>query len=205
MAPKKKESTQDKQQSVSSKKQTRKIDPVIVEVDKNNTEIKSIDDLIDKNQKIFIKHLVECNCVLPQYKDMEPTVFHKFIVFSEIKKDGSIKQTYIKCNNCDAIHKILEVAKTEIQKKESTNVVPTIEDIKTNIPVWLSTLLQQNDCPLPTWQEAQFIIENNLWNKFIILSREKDSSNQEKYITKYVLILGENLHRVRIDEGDDNE
>ena len=99
MAPKKKESTQDKQQSVSSKKQTRKIDPVKIEVDKNITEIKSIDDLVDKNQKIFIKHLVECNCVLPQYKDMDPTIFHKFIVFSEIKKDGSVKQSYIKCNS----------------------------------------------------------------------------------------------------------
>lgn len=205
MATKKKESTQDKPQSASTKKRIRKNEITAPVVDKKNNQLKSIDDLVDKNQKIFIKHLVECNCVLPQYKDINPTVFHKFIVFSEIKKDGTVKQSYIKCNNCEAIHRILEVSKTEIQRKESTNVVPTIEDIKTNLPSWLSTLLQQNDCSLPTWQEAQFIIENNLWNKYIILSREKDSTNQEKFITKYVLILGENLYRVRIDEGEDNE
>jgi len=205
MKTKKKESIQNKPQSVSVKKRIRKNESLDSVVTENNSQSKTIDDLVDKNQKIFFKHLVECNCVLPQYKDMTPTIFHKFIVFSEIKKDGTVKQSYIKCNNCEAIHKILEVGKTEIQKKESTNVVPTIEDIKTNIPSWLSTLLQQNDCSLPTWQEAQFIIENNLWNRYIVLSKEKDSTNQEKIITKYVLILGENLYRVRINEGEDDE
>ena len=37
--------------------------------------------------KEFIKHTIECNCVLPQYKNIVPIVFHKFIVFSIINED----------------------------------------------------------------------------------------------------------------------
>jgi len=163
-----------------------------------NSEEASLD-----SKKSFIKHILECNCILPQYKNYTPPIFHKFIVFSELKKDGTVRSSYINCNNCNVIHKITEAGKSEIQKKESSNTVPTITDIETNLPVWLSTFLKQNDCPLPTWQEAQFIIENELWGSFIVLSREVDKDNEEKSITKYVVIIGENLYKIKIDQEED--
>ena len=156
-----------------------------------------------KQQKAYIKHVVECNCILPQYRELSPLVFHKFIVFSELNRDGLVKTSYTPCNNCGVVHKILDAGKSEILKKENSNLVPTIQDIETNLPGWLSALLKQHDCSLPTWQEAQFIIENEQWGKVLVLSREPDQNNKEKHITKYVILIGENLYKVKIDQEED--
>ena len=77
-----------------------------------------------------IKHLITCNCILQQYQEVEPTVFHQFIVFSIINQDGSIKPCYAKCNNCNAIHKVIEVNVSERLKKEDSPLVPDVEEIK---------------------------------------------------------------------------
>lgn len=156
-----------------------------------------------KQIKAYIKHVVECNCILPQYRELSPLIFHKFIVFSELNRDGLVKTSYIPCNNCGVIHKILDAGKSEILKKENSNLVPTIADIETNLPGWLTALLKQHDCPLPTWQEAQFVIENEQWGKILVLSREPDQNNKEKHITKYVILIGDNLYKVKIDQEED--
>ena len=59
------------------------------------------------------KHLIECHCILPQYKKAPKPVFHKFIVFSEIDNDV-VEPTYVQCNNCGAVHKIYDFCKSEI-------------------------------------------------------------------------------------------
>jgi len=156
-----------------------------------------------KPQKAYIKHIIECNCILPQYKNISPPVFHKFIVFSELNKDGLVKPSLVSCNNCNVTHKILESGTSEIIKKEGSNLVPTISDIETNLPGWLVALLKQHDCPLPTWQEAQFVIENEQWGKILVLSREPDQGNAERYITKYIILIGENLYKIKIDQEED--
>lgn len=156
-----------------------------------------------KAQKAYIKHVIECNCILPQYKNISPPVFHKFIVFSELNRDGIVKPSLVSCNNCNVVHKILEGGTSEIIKKEGSNLVPTISDIETNLPGWLVALLKQHDCPLPTWQEAQFVIENEQWGKILVLSREQDQNDKEKYITKYVILIGENLYKIKIDQEED--
>ena len=158
---------------------------------------------IPKQQKVAIKHVLECNCILPQYKNVTPPVFHKFIAFSELNKDGLVKTSYVACNNCTVVHKILDAGKSEILKKENSNLVPTIGDIETNLPGWLTALLKQHDCLLPTWQEAQFVVENEQWGKALVLSREPDQNNKEKHITKYVILIGENLYKVKIDQEED--
>lgn len=182
--------------------------PKLNKIKKSSTKkventVSNILSSVTKQTKAYIKHVLECNCVLPQYKQVNPIIFHKFIVFSELNKDGLVKSSYIPCNNCNVIHKILEAGKSEILKKENSNIVPTIQDIETNLPSWLVTLLKQHDCLLSTWQEAQFIIENEQWGKFLVLSREPDENNKEKYITKYVILIGDNLYKIKIDHEED--
>lgn len=151
--------------------------------------------------KHYIKHLVECKCVLPQYKNVSPTVFHKFLVFSEIDTiDGSVISSYAQCNNCGVIHKIKEIGKSTILRKENMAALLTIDDIKSSLPPRLASILETNNCDLPYWQEAQFILINKLWGRGFTLSQERENTT---IIGKYIVILGENLYDIKPFERDE--
>ncbi len=140
-----------------------------------------------------IKHLLECKCILPQFKNVSPIVFHKFVVFSIIDEDGSIIPSYAQCNNCGVIHKILEVGQSEILKKEASAAIQTADDIKLSLPEKLIGVLEASDCDLSIYQEVQFILENKKWGRGVVLSREKNGDNVEG---KFLLILGESLFKI---------
>lgn len=72
-----------------------------------------------------VKHLIQCNCILKQYENVEPPLFHKFIVFSVINENGSIKPSYAKCNNCGGLHKVTEVGVSEKLKKKQQHCCQT--------------------------------------------------------------------------------
>ena len=96
-----------------------------------------------------IKHMVECRCVLSQYKKSTIPVYHKFIVFSIIDKD-KVKISFAQCNNCGIIHKITDLCKSEIMNgKEQMSSLETIEDIKTALPEDLGSVLENYSCTLP--------------------------------------------------------
>lgn len=152
--------------------------------------------------KEFIKHTIECNCVLPQYKNIVPIVFHKFIVFSIINEDGSIKPSYASCNNCGAIHKIIEVGQSIQTQKESTPLLLTINEIKTQLPEGIVKLLESYKCDITTWQEVKFIIEEQKWGRTVILTKENDG---EYFVGKYILILGKELYKVDSFSTEENE
>ena len=46
---------------------------------------------------VGIKHLIECNCVLPQYQNTKKPIFHKFTVFSIIDEDNQIQDKNVIC------------------------------------------------------------------------------------------------------------
>lgn len=151
--------------------------------------------------KDYVKHLLECKCVLPQYKNADPPIFHKFLVFSEINTgDGSVVPSYAQCNNCGVIHKITEIGKSTQLRKESMNALLTIDDIKSSLPPRLAAILEQNNCDLPYWQEAQFIIANSLWGRGFNLFQEREGTT---IIGKYIVILGENLYDIKPFERDE--
>jgi len=151
--------------------------------------------------KDYIKHLLECKCVLPQYKGVEPPIFHKFLVFSEIDiADGSVVTSYAQCNNCGVIHKVNEVSKSILLRKENMNALLTIDDIKSSLPPRLASILEQNDCILPYWQEAQFIIANSLWGRGFTLSQEREGTI---VIGKYIVILGETIYDIKSFEREE--
>lgn len=138
----------------------------------------------------YIKHLVECNCILKQFEDYNPPIFHKFIVFSVINDDGSIKPSFAKCNNCAGIHRVTEVNKSEKLKRESAPTIPTIEEIKTNLPEKFVNILSTFNLELPTWQEIRFVYDHEKWGRAIILQKEEE--NGERF-GKYLLLAGKTL------------
>lgn len=152
--------------------------------------------------KECIKHTIECNCILPQFKNTIPTVFHKFVVFSIINEDGNLKPSYINCNNCGAIHKVLEVGQSIQTPKESISILPKIEEIKTQLPKQLVDILESYKCELHVWQELKFIFDEQKWGKTVLLTKETDGDFS---VGKYVLVFGTNFFKVDSFSTEDEE
>lgn len=140
------------------------------------------------------KHLVKCRCVLPQFKQANNPPAHQFTVFSVVNDDDTVKQKYAQCPNCGVIHKVIDVWKSEIiQSKESMSSIVTITDIKPSLPENLVKILESNNADLPSWESAQFIIENQRWGEFVVLNTETEEGVKH---VKYVRILGSNMFKV---------
>lgn len=155
--------------------------------------------------KECIKHQIECNCILPQFINVTPAIFHRFNVFSVIDKNGAVEPSYAKCNNCDAIHKVIEINESRQLSKESSNLLPNLSEIKLSIPEKVMKLLDSYKIDLPTWQELQFIFENKKWGRSVILFKEEDDG---KIRGKALLVLGENLFKIEnfaLGEDEEND
>ena len=84
---------------------------------------------------IGTKHIVECHCVLPQYRNRKIPIYHKFMVFSIIDDSDTVLPKYAQCNNCGVVHKIYDICKSEILAgKDEIRTLCTIEDISLTIP-----------------------------------------------------------------------
>lgn len=117
-----------------------------------------------------IKHLIQCKCILPQYKTQQ--IFHKFVVFSVIN-DGVVQEKLSQCNNCGAIHKVTELCtSTVISGKDSLSGIMTIDDYKVNLPNNVVNLLEKNNCELYVWEEINFIIKNKKWKSRVLLTHD---------------------------------
>lgn len=148
----------------------------------------------------YIKHLIECNCILKQYEEYNPPIYHKFIVFSVINDDGSIKPSLVQCNNCGGIHRVTEVNKSEKLKRESSPSIPTIEEIQTCLPEKLVQILAKYNLDLPTWQEIKFIFENEKWDRPVILQKEEEKGER---FGKYLLLASKNLWSINSFSTED--
>jgi hypothetical protein len=150
-----------------------------------------------------IKHQIECNCILPQFMNSNPVVFHRFNVFSIIDENGNVVPSYAQCNNCDAIHKVIEIGVSKQLPKESSNLLPNLIEIKQSIPENVRAIAESYKVDLPTWQEIQFIYENEKWGRKVILFKEEDDG---KIIGKMLLILGKSIFKIEnfiIEESEE--
>lgn len=131
-----------------------------------------------------IKHLIECQCVLPQYKRREDPPYHQFVVFSMIDDSGSTIEKYSQCNNCGIVHRVFDICRSEISSgNESLNSVITKEDLKMMLPTNISEVLNSYDCETYDWEFAHFIINENKVGEKIIISREEiDGKAQGKML-----------------------
>jgi len=120
-----------------------------------------------------IKHLIQCHCVLPQFKNAVNPTFHKFVVFSIIDESDTVQPKIAQCNNCGVIHKVTDICKSELTTKEESMSLPSIKDIKFSLSSELSSVLESYHCDLATWEQAEWIYLNKLWDQWIILTREE--------------------------------
>ena len=134
--------------------------------------------------KVGQKHLLQCHCILPQYRKNPVPVFHKFVVFSVIENDVVVP-TYVQCNNCNAVHKVFDVCKSEIiPGRDELRSVTTLEEVKMSVPEDLASLLTTYECELPVWEHARFAINEKQWGTKIILTRDLiEDESQGKMLT----------------------
>ena len=147
------------------------------------------------------KHLISCHCVLPQFRRRPDPIFHKFIVFSILNDDDTVIPKLAKCNNCAVVHRITDICKSEfIYNQEDTESVVTEADIKLGLPEKIVTILESYSADLATWEQAQFIIDNQKWNSFIILTSD---TFENKIEGKLLRILGETFYKVEVFSRED--
>lgn len=136
-----------------------------------------------------IKHLVSCNCILPHLKKnaTKDPIFHSFVVFSIIEDSGEVKEKIAQCNSCGSIHRVYDICKSEILKKENHISVISEMDISLSLPSELSGILASYSCDISTWEHVHFIYSNQKWGEGTNLNREGDS---ESYSGKRLTISG---------------
>ena len=120
------------------------------------------------------KHLIQCHCVLPQYRGANPTVFHKFVVFSVIDDQDAVSEKVVKCPNCDALHRVTEIGKSEIvHGKDGSSSAMDIEDIKSQLPTGLASILDRHKVDEATYEQALFHVNTYNSDEPIVLARER--------------------------------
>ncbi len=120
--------------------------------------------------KSYIKHLIECQCILKIFQNKTKPVYHKFIVFSIIDEQDEFIEKFVECNNCGLIHRVFDINKSEpIYGKETVvGLISKIEDIKFNlnnnekykniVNILESNLIKD----IVIWEHVEFLYENNL-------------------------------------------
>ncbi len=123
---------------------------------------------------IGIKHLVECHCELPIYKNKEDIIYHKILVYSKFNKKGKIVEKIVSCENCSTLHKVYDICKSEIVKggKDQNKAAITIEELEIQIPDKISRILEKNKCTLPIYEEIIDALDQDVVNHSIIINRE---------------------------------
>ena len=145
----------------------------------------------------YIIHLVECNCILPQFKKMEEPIFHKFPVFSVIDENNKIIEKMIRCPNCSLAHRVFDTFKSEIISSGDENIPElSIKDLKSNIPKELSFILEDNQViDLYIWEQAEFILDEELWGTQLKLNSK--TSGEKKHL-KILEIQDKNKFKVKV-------
>jgi len=145
----------------------------------------------------YIKHLIECQCTLRLYKNRSKNIYHKFPVFSLIE-DDILKEKYALCNNCDIVHKVYEINKSEIKwgNEGFKSLVTTKDDIKFNFESQglhsLINILEANFVDVSDWELIDYLFENNE-EGFIIL----DKTEMDDNINLKILQIKNNTYKIK--------
>ena len=149
----------------------------------------SLEDNTELPQKFKgVKHLLQCHCVLPQYRKMPDPVFHQFMAFSIIDLESdTVIPKFSECNNCGAVHKVIDFCRSEIVVgKEDMRSQLSIKDIRHSIPEALFELLEAYNKEIPDFEHAQFILENESWDDYIVLTREEIEDYVQGKLVRFI-------------------
>ena len=142
-----------------------------------------------------IKHLIQCHCVLPQYRKLDTPIFHKFVVFSRTDEVGDIIPRLFKCNNCGVAHKVVEFCKSEIVYGiEDSHAIVSMDDLRLGIPDKISDILDHHKCDIATWEQVDDIISNKEWGSNVVLSKQSAGGSTQILCLS---IDGENSFKVQ--------
>tara|TARA_R110002110_G_scaffold405960_1_gene625429 strand:- start:264 stop:728 length:465 start_codon:yes stop_codon:yes gene_type:complete len=140
------------------------------------------------------KHIVECHCILPQYRDRKNPVYHKFVVFSEIDDSDTVVPSNAQCNNCGTVHKIYDICKSEIVAgKDESASVEKIRDVSISLPDQVIELLESYNMDICDYQMARFILENKKWDSVLTLGTDSEDGQTTGKILRF---LKDNRFRV---------
>ena len=119
------------------------------------------------------KHLIQCHCVLPQFRKRPDPIFHKFVVFSNISESGDVMPKIVKCNNCGVLHKVTDFCKSEmIYGIDESFATMTIADLSRQIPDSIKEILETHRCDIATWEQVGDIIQNNEWGTSSVIAKD---------------------------------
>ena len=104
-----------------------------------------------------------------------PPIFHSFVAFSIENDEGQILEKFSQCSNCGIVHRVYDICKSELTKREQHTMVQTFSDVSLSIPSELTSVLTTYKCDIATWEHVQFIYMNEKWGDFTIVSREYDN------------------------------
>jgi hypothetical protein len=111
-------------------------------------------------------------------------------VFS-LTDNETVKEKYVTCNNCDIVHRVYDICKSEIKwgKEGYKSLIYTKEDISFNLAnngkQNISDLLTINDVDIPDWELVDYLIEKNLEGHVVLSKKEID--NDVNYKILYLL------------------
>lgn len=144
-----------------------------------------------------LKHLIQCHCILPQYRRRNEPVFHQFVVFSKTDTKGEIIPKFAKCNNCGVIHKIIDFCKSEVASGvDESLAVMSIDDISSCFDDKICDILNKHNCDLATWEQVEDIFENESWGMSVVLSKQKIGNSTQ---IKQLLINGFSKFKIKTD------
>ena len=130
----------------------------------------------------YIKHLIECQCTLHIFKNKTTPIYHKFAVFSNLDKNDNVIPKYVMCDNCDIVHYVNEISKSEIKwgKESLKSLIVTKDDIKFNLSSLgfdnIVDILERNNLPLADWESAFYFIDNKL-NATLVFNKQELDDN----------------------------
>ena len=128
--------------------------------------------------------MVECHCVLPQYRHAKNPPYHKLVVFSVLDDSDTIIPKQAVCNNCGVVHNVYDITKSEIKMGKELGACMEISDLGLLLPTDIKNILETYDCELPVWEEALFVLQNEKWGSNIIVSRKYEDFDESGKILK---------------------
>jgi hypothetical protein len=143
---------------------------------------------------IGYKHLIECHCILPLYKNHEPKVYHKFPVYSRVSDSGKILPKYSNCNNCGATHLVYELCKSEVKLgSEDTSSVRSVSDVEIALPEKINKILGENNRAIADYEMLEDIFENEIFPAELIVNR---NIIDESHHIKILKIINKNKFKI---------
>ena len=148
-----------------------------------------------------IKHLIECHCFLSIFKNNKKIINHRFPVYSKIDEYGNLIPKIVKCNNCEALHYVENVCRSELRPgKDQTMTTLSIKDLAVNLHPNVCNYLIENHCDIATFEHVIDIIEEKRWGENVIIKRDVINEKQQ---VKYISFSSHNKFTVNSDIIED--